>query len=98
MKGRIEMSDWPRLDPITQRELCETCWNHVHHRDDEEVKHECDCICRSEKTYAAIERKTASRNRREKKKLLRAQVEDPTNPLVAQNPSFKTKVKGKQPA
>ena len=43
---------------------------------------ECDCIHRSEEHYAAIEAKKLKENRKELRKTLKAQLEDPSNPLV----------------
>lgn len=43
---------------------------------------ECDCIHRSEEHYAAIEAKKLKDNLKELRKALKAQLEDPSNPLV----------------
>lgn len=43
---------------------------------------ECDCIHRSEEHYAAIEAKKLKDNRKELRKTLKAQLEDPSNPLA----------------
>jgi len=52
---------------------------------------ECDCVHRSEETWAAIEVLQKKNNRRELRKNLKAQLEDPQNPLLANNDSFKPK-------
>ncbi len=51
----------------------------------------CDCIHRSEETWAAIERQTAKNNRIELRKNLQKQLE--TSPLISVNESFKPKGK-----
>ena len=56
---------------------------------------ECDCVHRSEENWAAIEQQKAKQNRQELRKNLKAQLEDPTNPLLAINDSFKSKKSGK---
>lgn len=43
---------------------------------------ECDCVHLSEETWAAIEQKKVKSSRKEKRSVLRAQLEDPSNPLV----------------
>ena len=56
---------------------------------------ECDCVHRSEQAYAAIEQQKARENRRELREKLKAQLEDPSNPLLAINHDHKPKAKGK---
>ncbi len=91
--------EWPKLDPITQRMICENCWNHVHRTRDTfgRTRHacigECDCVHRSEETWAAIEQAKVKSNRRELRKNLQEHLE--SSPLAAQNDSFKSKGKGK---
>ena len=107
-------SEWPQLDPITGRKICQSCWHGVHYhemmrrknfkgvmetyyeRRDKLTPHathacdgECDCVHRSEQAYAAIEQGKARENRRELRKNLKAQLEDPSNPLLAVNDNFK---------
>ena len=94
-------NDWPKLDPITGRMICRSCWNHIHHKRNlygqlvEACDGECDCVHRSKETGAAIERQKQRQNRRELKKTLQEQLKDPDNPLLAVNDSFKPKKTGK---
>lgn len=110
--------EWPKLDPITGRKICASCFNGIHYHELHSRKNyqgkmenywvacerltgkaehacdgECDCVHRSEENFAAIERQKARQNTLEKRSLLREQLEDPSNPLVAQNESFKPKGK-----
>ena len=93
--------EWPQLDPITGRMICRSCWNLVHHRRTQQgqLVHacdgECDCVHRSEENWAAIEQRKAKQNRRELRQNLKAQLEDPSNPLIAVNDSFKPKKTGR---
>lgn len=96
------MSEWPKLDPITNRRICQSCWYAIHRFKNiqgvlvDACDGECDCVHRSEETWAAIERQKNRQNRKAKKKALREQLEDPTNPLmIAVNGEFKTPVKGR---
>ena len=99
----IKMTDqeWPKLDPITGRMICRSCWNLIHHRKTQQgqLVHacdgECDCVHRSEQAYAAIEQGKARENRRELRKRLKEQLEAPNNPLLAVNDSFNPKKNGK---
>lgn len=116
----MDTNEWPKFDPVTNRMVCESCWNGTHyhkmfsrrnHQGNMEnywvtcdklagkAEHacdgECDCVHRSEETWAAIERQTAKNNRKELRRNLKEQLEDPDNPLVAHNDSFKPKKKGK---
>lgn len=90
--------DWPRLDPITGRMICENCWNHVHTVRDAfgRTRHscmgECDCVHRSEETWAAIEKAKVKSNRIALRKNLQEHLEN--SPLAAQN-EVKVKKKGK---
>ena len=99
--GRLIVDSWPKLDPITGRKICRACWNNVHNKHDAygRIVHacdgECDCVHRSEETWAAIERQKQKQNRSELRKNLKEQLEDPDNPLLAINDSFKPKKKGK---
>lgn len=43
---------------------------------------ECDCIHRSEESWAAIEKQKAKVARKERREFLKEQLEDPSNPLV----------------
>jgi hypothetical protein len=52
---------------------------------------ECDCVHRSEETWAAIEQAQKKSNRRDLRNRLKAQLEDPSNPLLANNDAFKPK-------
>ena len=95
------MSDWPKLDPITGRMICRSCWNHIHQKRNifgqlvEACDGECDCVHRSEETWAAIERQNQKNNRRELRQNLKEQLEDPENPLLAINDSFRPKKTGR---
>ncbi len=116
-------SEWPKLDPITGRKVCISCWNGIHYHEmfsrrnhlgkmenyflrrdklaagvDHACIGECDCIHRSEETWAAIERTTKKSNRRELLKRIKAQLEDPANPLLAINESYKPKGRKKEHA
>lgn len=68
------MSHWPQLDPMTHRKICESCWNNKHRRKNkagvlvDACDGECDCIHRSEETWAAIERQKKTDAAKERKK------------------------------
>lgn len=114
-------AEWPKLDPITGRKVCQNCWRGIHYHElrfrrnaqgkmenyyiqrdrlKEKAEHacdgECDCVHRSEETWAAIERQKKRQNRRDLRKNLKDQLEDPDNPLVAVNDSFKPKKTGRR--
>lgn len=89
------VNGWPRLDPLTNRTICESCWNNKHRRKNkagvlvDACDGECDCVHRSEETWAAIERQKNLSNRKAKKKLLKELLESEQNPLRAVNHNFK---------
>ena len=112
------MSEWPKVDPITGRKICEACWSGIHYRKMHSRKNyhgkmenyyvkvdklgpgvehgcdgECDCVHRSEETWAAIERNKVKNDRKELRRSLQEQLE--SSPLAAQNDSFKVKKTGK---
>lgn len=68
------MSQWPQLDPITQRNICESCWNGIHRRKNnsgvlvDACDGECDCVHRSEENWAAIEKQKKAEAAKERKK------------------------------
>lgn len=92
-------NEWPKHDPVTNREICQNCWNNQH----EETKYcmgctggDCDCLCRSEETYAQEERRRVSSCRKDRKKLMKEALESESNPLRGFNPNFKEKVRGRR--
>jgi len=108
------MTEYPKLDPITGRMICASCWAGIHYHEIMSRKNhqgkmeryyvqrptltgkaehacdgECDCVHRSEETWAAIEVLQKKNNRRELRRSLKAQLE--TSPLASVNDKFTPK-------
>jgi len=100
-----QLEKWPRLDPITNRIICEKCWNGQHRKKNaldqlvDACDHvDCDCVHLSEANWAAIERKQIRDARKTRRKLEQDALEDTNNPLRAENPNFQKKYSGRDHA
>jgi len=87
--------DWTehpfRKDPLTQRMICFDCWHHQHGSKEDErcLVTDCKCACYEEFAAKAEEQKLRRQRSRQRKKALRAALEDESNPLRAHNPEFR---------
>lgn len=93
-----QMSEWPKPDPLTGRNVCMSCWNGIHFKrvyrfanpDQFETvsacSGECDCGHINAEQIQAQERSTAKDHRKAKRELEESLLE--RSPLQAVNPQF----------
>ena len=100
--GNGEQPEWPQFCQFQNRKICQACWYGVHRKHKVGTKElidgcdgPCQCLHLSEKEFAQDERATPRANRKAKRKLEREHLEDEANPLRAENPEFKQKLKGR---
>ena len=84
MKKLNSIEEFPKLDPLTNREICENCWNGNHYRRVNKnykatTGHDsgisncngiCNCVHLSEEKYATEERRKMRDSRYARKKLM----------------------------
>jgi hypothetical protein len=92
MSYKFGGENWPKRDPITNRDICHACWN-LFHDDCKPAKYECDCVHLSEANFANEERTRSLAARQEKRAMLREQAADENNPLCAVNDGYKPREK-----
>jgi len=100
--SRVVAQEWPKLDPITNRSICEKCWNGIHKKKDAYDRivdacdnMDCDCVHRSEAMFVDMERKAVRDSAKAKRLLEKEALEADDNPLRADNPNFQKKYTGR---
>ena len=98
-------SEWPQRDPITGRMICRMCWYGIHYARDihghlisacDDMA--CDCVHSSDDQARYEERVRQRKARGFRRQLERMALEAPDNPLRAENPDYKPKLRGRPPA